>query len=196
MRNLDEIIFKLMKQKGTGRRTAAEGSSHHEIRIWIDDYNDIFSDFDPRDYSERNISDDFLHELKKVANENDDSVKSLRLLLDQKLRDRKMEVIVVDRLHVVFSENFHRYMEKRKSHRYRSIVFLISGLLMILGASYFSYLRTEYPLMHIPLVVLEPAGWFFTWTALELMFRSGKKSMPDLVFYAKFGKTKIVFENI
>jgi hypothetical protein len=36
-----------------------------EISIWLDSYNDIFSDFDSRPFSERTVSDDFLSEVRK-----------------------------------------------------------------------------------------------------------------------------------
>ena len=185
-----------MKQSGVRNRSVMERGAPHEIRIWIDDYNDIFSDFDPRDYSERNISDDFLREVKKVASENDFDVKTLHLLVDAKLRNEKTEAIIVERVHHEFAESFKAYSGKRKRYRSRSILFLVAGLLMILGASYLSYLKAEYPLTHIPLVILEPAGWFLTWTAFEQIFRSGKKSMPEFIFYSKLNKTKIVFGNI
>lgn len=40
-----------------------------EISIWLDNYDDIFSDFDPRPYSQRSLSDDFLAEAKKIEHE-------------------------------------------------------------------------------------------------------------------------------
>ena len=39
----------------------------YSISLWIDSYDDIFSDFDPRPFSARNISDDFLYEVKKTS---------------------------------------------------------------------------------------------------------------------------------
>ncbi len=184
-----------MAQSGTTRRKVVERSSR-EILIWIDDYNDIFSDFDPRDYSERNISDDFLHELKRVASESEHNVITLRLLLDDKSRNEKTEAIIIERVHREFEDNFHECVRKRKSYRSRSILFLTIGIIMILGASFFSYLKANQPLMHIPLVILEPAGWFLTWTGFEQIFRSGKKSMPEYIFYAKLSKSEIIFGNI
>ena len=40
-----------------------------QISLWLDDYADIFSDFDPRPFSQRALSDDFLNEAKKVVRE-------------------------------------------------------------------------------------------------------------------------------
>src|SRR5690349_704077 len=38
-----------------------------ELSIWLDTYDDIFSDFDPRPLNERALSDDFLSEARKMA---------------------------------------------------------------------------------------------------------------------------------
>ncbi len=184
----------MTKYRTKGRASA--GHHSHEISIWIDDYNDIFSDFDPRDYSERNISDDFLDEVKRVASESESDVKTLRLLIEAKLRDEKTEATIVERIHQELADNYQSSDLRRKKLRTRSILFLSAGLLMILGASYFSYLKADHPLMHIPLVILEPAGWFLTWTGLEQIFRSGKKFLPEYVFFGKLSQSNIVFANI
>lgn len=185
-----------MKPKEPVKRNVAERSSSPEISIWLDGYNDLFSDFDPRGYEARNISDDFLHEVRKLTGENEAKVRMVRLLLDQKLRDEKTESIITRRLHDYFLENFHRLVKKQKSNRYRSILFLGIGILMMLGAGYFSYYKAQNPVMLVPLVVLEPAGWFLTWMALDLIFNSAKKAMPELEFYGKLTKARIAFENI
>ena len=38
-----------------------------EISLSLDNYDDIFSDFDPRPFSQRALSDDFLIEAKKAS---------------------------------------------------------------------------------------------------------------------------------
>ncbi len=38
-----------------------------EISILLNSYNDIFSAFDPSEYSERNLSDDFIIQAKKYS---------------------------------------------------------------------------------------------------------------------------------
>jgi hypothetical protein len=35
-----------------------------EISLWLDNYDDIYSDFDSRHFLKRRISEDFLHELR------------------------------------------------------------------------------------------------------------------------------------
>ena len=45
-----------------------------DISIWLDNYDDIFSGFDPKPYSERVLSDDFLTEVGKVCKEKDEGI--------------------------------------------------------------------------------------------------------------------------
>jgi len=178
------------------KQAPAKASSNHEIRIWIDTYEDIFSDFDPRHYSERNISDDFLEELKKVAREHNYKVNILRLLVPEKIRQPENEMIIMKRLHDYFMDNYNRYRLRRRSYRKKSAAYLAIGMLLILAAGYFSFLKIKYPIMHIPFVILEPGGWFLTWTGFEHIIRSTEKAMPELIFYTKLSRSKIAFENI
>ena len=40
--------------------------SKSELSIWLDSYDDIYSDFDSRQYLKRRVSEDFLYELKNA----------------------------------------------------------------------------------------------------------------------------------
>lgn len=54
------------------------------ISLILDSYDDIFSDFDPRPFSEKALSDDFLVECKRAARDKDRSVVELKLLVPTK----------------------------------------------------------------------------------------------------------------
>jgi hypothetical protein len=43
--------------------------NHNEIKLMLDTYDDIFSDFDPRPFSQRTLSEDFLEEARKASRE-------------------------------------------------------------------------------------------------------------------------------
>lgn len=172
------------------------GDNVRNISIWIDNYDDIFSDFDPREFSERNISDDFLNELKNVFRENNVNINELRLLVPEKNRNVQFENIISKRLHVFFRKNFHIYKTQVISMRKKGFLFILASLVLLLGASYVSSLKSENLLMHALLVLLEPAGWFFIWRGFEDIIDSSRKEMPELSFYNKIAKSKVVFQNI
>jgi hypothetical protein len=169
---------------------------NHQISIWIDTYDDIFSDFDSRNYADRNISDDFLQEIKKVAQENQSVVQTLRLLVPAKIRSPRDEEMITLRLQQFILDSYRYNDQTRKTFRKKGVLLVLLGMVVILSAGYFSYLKTQHPIMNIPFVIFEPAGWFITWTGYEYIVRASNKSMPELVFYSKIRSCKIVFENI
>ena len=82
-----------------------------EISIWLDSYDDIFSDFDSRPLSERTVSDDFLSEVRKVCDEKSRNKIHLKLSIPESLRNTEDEKIIIKRLHLFF-RNSHQLIEK------------------------------------------------------------------------------------
>ncbi len=60
-----------------------------ELSLWLDEYADIYSDFDSRHYSKRRISTDFLNELKTALKYKDEKSDTLVLILPKEKRDNK-----------------------------------------------------------------------------------------------------------
>src|SRR3989338_5447495 len=78
---------------------------HSQISLWLDTYDDIFSDFDPRHYSERALSDDFLIEAKKASLDKEGGHIELQFLVPQKIRNVKHESIIKQRLRAHFQRH-------------------------------------------------------------------------------------------
>ena len=135
--------------------------NERQISIWLDSYEDIFSDFDPRPYSERILSDDFIAELKKVSREDDFDIGELRLLLPEKIRKQEPESTIIKRIHTYFRRGNFYLMRRKKTTRVKAIVLTLSGMLLILLASYISTMQSDRFYMKILFVLFEPAGWFF-----------------------------------
>ena len=167
-----------------------------EISIWLDGYDDIFSDFDPRNFSDRNISDDFLNEIKKMSRENEFEVGELRLLLPEKNRNMEKENIIMKRLHLHFRKHHHYFLQRKKEERRKGILFLIIGFVLMTGASFISSVKSESFSMHILLVLFEPAGWFLVWAGLDNLIYRSKEQRHELDFYRKLAKSKITFFSI
>ncbi len=175
-----------------------EDSKNHpfrDISIILDSYDDIFSDFDPRIFSERNISDDFLYELKKVCKENKSPINSLKLLVPDEYRNAEYENLIIKRLHTHLKKNYHDFLEVIKIQKRNGWMFVISGIILMMVASYISLLNSKNFMMHTLLVILEPAGWFILWTGLDDLKRSGRSQLSELDLYVKMAKSKIIFSN-
>jgi hypothetical protein len=172
-------------------------SSHssHQISIWLDEYDDIFSDFDPRPYSERILSDDFISELKKVSREEKFAISELRLLIPGKIRKQEFEPIIIKRIHTHFRNGNSYLINRMKITRAKAVLITVAGLILILLASYVSALQSDKFYMKVIIVLFEPAGWFFVWTGMDDLFFAGRKRKDELDFFSKMAKTKIVFAS-
>ena len=192
----------LKEQKGQIKiQHSAEGNEpgsdlFRYISIWIDEYDDLFSDFDPRPYPERNISDDFLVEVRKVCDESKFMIGEIKLLVPEKVRNAEVEEIIKKRLHSFFRKSSAQCQLEVKRERIKGMLFTIAGFSAMIGASYLSYLKFEGPFMQIPIIILEPAGWFMVWTGLEGLIHARRQRNSELDFYLKVVKSKIQFISI
>jgi hypothetical protein len=167
-----------------------------DLSIWIDAYSDIFSDFDPRLLSERNISDDFLYEIKRVCSENDFSISLFKLLVPAALRDEAKEAVITRRLHEFFRKKDLLIKSQLKGVKRSGLLIAFSGILLLIGAGYISYLKLSNFFMHVLIIVTEPAGWYLIWTGIESVRDSSKSKKSDFAFFSKMAKSKIVFLSI
>jgi hypothetical protein len=166
---------------------------NRKVSIWLDTYDDIFSDFDPRPFSERALSDDFISELKKVSREDSLSVSEMKLLVPEKNRKPEEETIIIKRLHSYF-RGVHSFMLKSvKKIRLRGISMVFTGVVMLfLAALIVNQSSTQFG-MKLLLILCEPAGWFFMWTGFDTIFFSSRQTTSQLEFYNKLLKSKITF---
>lgn len=169
--------------------------STNDISLWVDCYDDLFSDFDLRPFTSRNISDDFLREVKKLSHESDLHVDNLVLYLPKNIRDKDSEAIITRRLHNHFTKNLHFFKKKRKAESKRDLLLSLLGLSMMLTAGYISSSGSRNIWIHVLLVVFEPAGWFLVWINLEHLINSSRREKPELEFYLKLSKCKIFFSD-
>ncbi len=192
--NMTPLLVNRLKTFGrlTTSSTAVADTSN-DISIWVDHYDELFSDFDLRSYTKRNISDDFLREVRKLSHESDLQVQELRLILPASARDPDAEAVITKRLHNHFNRNLHYYQKKRKTERRKDLWLSLLGLSLMITAGYISSLRSQNLFMHLTLVVFEPAGWFLVWINIEHLISSSRKEKPELEFYYKLSKSRIVF---
>jgi hypothetical protein len=160
------------------------------ISLILDSYDDIFSDFDPRHYTERALSDDFLLECKKASVDKEDQIE-LRILVPKNKRVYPDEAKIKKRL----KEHFHKhYKEKEKEIKKIKasgfLWFFVGVALMVFGVILF---EKEGFIFTLLLIMSEPAGWFFFWEGLGKVFMESKKKKPDYDFYRKMSHAEILF---
>ena len=77
----------------------------------------------------------------------------------------------------------------------KGMIFTAIGIILMLTASYLSFMQPERFHIHFLLVLFEPAGWFLLWAGLDHLVYSSKESKKDLNFYSKMTKSEINFST-
>lgn len=182
------------KPKSAKKSIAKECS---EIILLLDGYDDIFSDFDPRPYSERAMSEDFLHEAKNASLDKNHCLE-LNFLIPKKERKLNQEVLIKKRLKAHFIRHYE-LLKKDKKHLIfnHGLLFIILGIIIMFISTWVLFTYDSKTLFITFLViVLEPAGWFLFWEGLNMAIFESKKIDPDLQFYEKMSKCTITFTPI
>ncbi|HLC60103.1 MAG TPA: hypothetical protein VJJ52_01605 [Candidatus Nanoarchaeia archaeon] len=164
-----------------------------EISLWLDNYDDIFSDFDPRPYSLRSLSDDFLAEAKKASRDKDENRLELRFLISNNQRDSKTEATIKKRLKDHFTKHLIQIQEDLIKTRYQAIITGLLGVTLIFAASYLDSLSLPSFVSKFLFVLSEPAGWFLTWFGLDKIFYSSELKKSEYTFYQKMIKCEVMF---
>ena len=141
-----------------------------ELNLWLDSYDDVYSDFDSRHYLKRRISDDFLHELRIEIKDREHVARDLVLLLPPERRDETAEKIIAASLVNFFAGQFRFHEDKCRVKLNKGILLLASGIITMLVNSWVNYrYEVSFPVTALR-VLMEPAGWFLLWAALDFLF--------------------------
>lgn len=167
-------------------------SENSIVKLWLDSYEEMFSDFDPRPLSKRAWSDDFIFQIKKALKEHQAKDVSLFLLLPTKEKDVEAEKILASRLLLFFEKGKTEILQNRRKAFVRAGISLLSGMAIMLITGYLTYLKKDDFSWHLVMQIFEPAGWFLVWTGLDILVTSGK-SRRELSFYEKMSNAEVRF---
>ncbi len=166
-----------------------------EMNLWLDSYDDIFSDFDSRHYLKRRISEDFLHELHIEMKHMDHYADDMLLLLPAQQRNEDAEKIIKTSLVNFFKTQFNIHSNICRKKLNKGISFLISGILLMLFNSWLSYYRSESFFAVGLKVLLEPAGWFLLWIALDFLYYDHAELKKEKNFYRQLSEMHVHFKS-
>ena len=117
----------------------------------------------------------------------------LKFLVPKNKRDFRKEKIIKERLKEQFKINLKNLELTQKKILKQGSLFLFFGVVFMLIATFFlTRGSTDYLLTFLS-VLSEPAGWFLFWEGLNLIIFQSKKKVPELDFYKKMSKAKIIF---
>lgn len=178
-----------MDKKGENK-IAPEKFREGNISLILDSYHDLFSDFDPRPYSIKALSDDFILECRKAAVVKKNKIE-LRFLIPKNRRNYQDEIKIKKRLKEYFHKHFKEEEAQISKIKREGIVwFILGALVMSTGPFLLNLHGFFYKLL---MIMIEPAGWFFFWEGLGKFFIDSKKILPEYEFYKKMARSDIYF---
>ena len=164
-----------------------------EISLILDTYDDIFSDFDPRPYSSRGLSEDFLVEAKKASPGVNSTGHELRLMIPKAQRNVDNEALIKKRLKEYFRKRGAGMEEKRETAKRQGALMALAGFAILMLATYIISLDQKGLLFSFLIVVLEPCGWFTAWSGLETLVYKSKEKDLEIEFCRSMARAEITF---
>ena len=162
-----------------------------EIPLVLESYQDIFSSFDPRDYSDRAISKDFLLECKNASIDKKKKIK-LNLFLPKNKREISKEEKIKKRLKEHFGKHFLEKKQELINLIFIGLGWFIVGCALTVLTAFFMEKETSF-FVKVLINIAHPGGWFFLWEGLAMILIHSKEKKEDYDFNRKMNEAKISF---
>lgn len=157
-------------------------------QVALDNYDDIFSDFDYSDYSKRLLSDDFLKELRRRHEERKKGEYEVTFTIPKKQRNSKIESLVKKRIKNHFKDHLTKIGKTIKQNQLSGVVKVVVGFSISIFLFTFS-LQDIVPII----TLLSVLSWYFLWAGYTDIFESAQKLRGKRGFFEKFHKAKFSF---
>lgn len=182
------------QQTSSGGLLSGVSSHEDDVTIWIDNYDDLFSDFDPRPFEQRAISDDFVLQVKKVAKESKGKIHLLHILVPEAAEKSYDNKVIRKRIERFFTTMFEKLREDVRKARSRGIALFLSGVVLMMISGYLNFLELSSLWKTSLLVLTEPGGWFLFWSGLDLLFNYARNRNSELSFYRNMSTVHVQFQ--
>lgn len=166
-----------------------------ELNLWLDSYDDIYSDFDSRHYQKRRVSEDFLYEVRTEIKYKEQKADVLILLLPADKRDELSEKIITASLALFFKNQYNINAVKCRKKLRSGLLLLVSGSILMLLNSWFSFRFPPSFWLQSFKILMEPAGWFLLWAALDFLFYEYSNVKKERNFYKELSTMNICFRS-
>ncbi len=166
-----------------------------DIKLWLDSYNDIYSDFDSRHYLKRRISEDFLDELRNELKISKLHNGNIIFLLPQIERDEASEKVIAKGLTEYFKKQYEFHKNKCTHKLNQGMLLFLSGFFIMLLNSWCSFHYKETFLIIFLRILLEPAGWFLLWAAFDFVYYDFSKLKTERNRFQLLSNVEIMFNT-
>jgi len=172
-----------------------------EISLILDTYDDLFSDFDPRNFEHRALSDDFLIEVNRATREKITGVIELHFLVPAEMRKESTENMIRKRLKEHFKKHHDQVAKDIALVKRNGTIRIGVGLVIAVLGAIFLHKLDGFPSDLIKLIsgvaffIAEPASWFLIWEGFDRLVDSWKELKPELEFNKKMAHCEITFTS-
>lgn len=167
------------------------------ISIAIDTYDDIFSDFDPRDLTQRDLSEDFIIELTRRHRADIKGKYDVVLVAPKSIEDPAAEKKIISRLNRYFHQKHARYMKSINDLRLRGSVYIALGMALLTTLALLTYYKKfDVLTLEIIGIMFMPLGWFGIWEGFSKIVDIPFKLGSDTQVYRKLSRAAYKFEYI
>jgi hypothetical protein len=167
------------------------------ISIAIDTYDDIFSDFDPRDLTQRDLSEDFITELTRRHRQDIKGKYDVVIVAPKSIEDPAAEKKIISRINRYFNQRYKRYAKSISELRKRGSIYIILGMALLMVLALLTYYKKLDTLMlEVIGIVFMPLGWFGIWEGFSKIVDLPFRLESDTQVYRKLSKADYKFEYI
>jgi len=167
------------------------------ISIALDTYDDIFSDFDPRDITQRDLSEDFINELMRRHRQGSKGKYDVVLVAPKAIEDQNAEKKIVSRLNKYFHQKYHRYIKAVRQIRLTGFIYISAGMALLMGLAFIPYfVKLDRLTLEILGIMFMPLGWFGIWEGFSKIMEIPFKLARDTQSYKGLSKASYKFEYI
>ncbi len=163
-----------------------------EISIWLDTYDDVFSDFDPRPYKQRTMSDDFINAAKKEIKESTEGKLEMILMIPVNLRVTAHEDTIRKRIRDYFRINYESLSKKTRYLQRWGYIIFAGAITSIFISSLVHDIQAPLIIQNLLYSIFEPMGFFMLFTGLDQVISAGKNK-ENIEFYRKIAEGNIRF---
>lgn len=167
---------------------------YREISIWLDKYDDLFSEFDSSSFKARTLSDNFLTEVRKLVHEAQDAKNiELKFNLMQDEPNVETEALIIKNMHDYFASKAKAAKDEMTSTLRKGGLLSLAGFALITFLILVGHTWSNFILLKGAEMMLDPFGWFLVWNGLDMVFVQSKKEQPTVDFNLKMTSAKLTF---
>ncbi len=164
------------------------------IEAWLDNYDDIFNEWDPAPFKRRDIDPDLVDFLEACGE--DIPLKypvSIRFMIKPQVRNKAQEASFVAGIHNYFRFSKQSVRKKLSETNRRILLYTLIAIAFLVIAIASNQVETENLLVKTAVEGLFIGGWVFLWNAIETVFFDARDIRFRYKFLERFHLADITF---